>query len=120
MTRRSISALFAISIGLAVATRVSAQLPPSEYATRRAALLGRLPDGVVLALGAHEPAQDYLSFYQTASFNYLTGLLEPGAALIMTKTRGTTSATLFVEPREPAREIWVGARLGVEGATVRT
>jgi Xaa-Pro aminopeptidase len=120
MTRRSISALFAICIGLAVATGASAQLPSSEYATRRTALLGRLPDAVLLALGAHEPAQDYLSFYQTPSFNYLTGFMEPGAALIMTKSRRSTSATLFVEPREPAREIWVGMRLGVEGATQRT
>jgi len=120
MSRLSSSLVVAGIASFALATSAASQFSASEYAQRRGALLGKLPDAVVLALGAHEPAQDYLSFYQTPSFNYLTGLLEPGAALIMTKSRGITSATLFVEPREPSREIWVGARLGVEGATQRT
>ena len=44
-----------------------------------------MPDGVIVALGAHEPAQDYLSFYQAPSFYYLTGFKEPDAALVMVK-----------------------------------
>jgi Xaa-Pro aminopeptidase len=97
-----------------------AQFPATEYAQRRAALLAQIPDGVIIALGGHEPPQDYLSFYQTPSFNYLTGFIEPDAVLVMTKTvRGNTS-TLFVEPRVPARELWVGARVGVDGAQQRT
>jgi Xaa-Pro aminopeptidase len=97
-----------------------AQFAASEYAQRRAALLAPIPDGVVLALGAHEPAQDYLSFYQSPSFNYLTGFLEPDAALVIVKSGGSVTSTLFVEPRIPAREVWVGARLGVDGAQRRT
>ena len=97
-----------------------AQFSASEYAQRRAALFAQIPDGIVVALGAHEPAQDYLSFYQSPSFNYLTGFLEPDAVLVMTKSGTATTSTLFVEPRIPAREVWVGARLGVEAARQRT
>jgi Xaa-Pro aminopeptidase len=108
-------------IALSPLATVAAQFPATEYAQRRAALLARLPDAaVVVALGAHEPAQDYLSFYQSPSFNYLTGFLEPDAALVLVKSPSTTWSTLFVEPREPAREVWVGARVGVAGATQRT
>jgi Xaa-Pro aminopeptidase len=97
-----------------------AQFPASDYAQRRAALMAQIPEGIVIALGAHEPSQDYLSFYQSPSFNYLTGYLEPDAVLVITKTVRGNSSTLFVEPRVPAREVWVGARLGVEGAQKRT
>ncbi|MFL5613162.1 MAG: aminopeptidase P N-terminal domain-containing protein [Gemmatimonadaceae bacterium] len=97
-----------------------AQFPASDYAQRRAALMAQIPEGIVIALGSHEPSQDYLSFYQSPSFNYLTGYLEPDAVLVITKTVRGGSSTLFVEPRVPAREVWVGDRLGVEGAQKRT
>ena len=99
---------------------LAAQFSASEYAKRRAALLAQIPDGIVVALGAHEPSQDYLSFYQSPSFNYLTGFLEPDAVLVMTKSASATTSTLFVEPRIPAREVWVGARLGLDAARQRT
>jgi Xaa-Pro aminopeptidase len=83
-----------------------------EFASRRAALLRKVGDGVIVALGAHEPAQDYLSFYQAPSFYYLTGLREPDAALVMVKQDGQVNATLFVQPRLPAREVWTGSRMG--------
>ena len=92
-----------------------------EYAGRRTDLAARLPDGVFLALGGHEPAQDYLSFYQTPSFYYLTGFKEPDAALLMIKQGGVVrSATMFVRPRQPSREVWTGARVGVEGVATLT
>ena len=97
-----------------------AQVSPAEYQHRRAALLARLPDGVVLALGGHEPVEDYLSFYQTPDFNYLTGVLEPDAVLVMVKRGGAVASTIFVQPRDPAREVWTGARLGVDGVRQRT
>jgi Xaa-Pro aminopeptidase len=97
-----------------------AQFPVSEFQQRRAALVAKLPEGVVVALGAREPAQDYLSFYQSPSFNYLTGFLEPDAALVMVKTKDSVSSTLFVQPRAPSREVWTGSRIGVEGARQRT
>ena len=86
-----------------------------EFASRREALLKKVGDGVIVAFGAHEPAQDYLSFFQAPSFYYLTGLREPDAALVMVKKDGQVNATMFVQPRLPAREVWTGSRLGTAG-----
>src|SRR3954463_2155322 len=108
-----------VALTTAPSGRARAQFAPADYAQRRAALLAKIPDGIVVALGAHEPVQDYLSFYQSPSFNYLTGFLEPDAVLVMTKSGSATTSTLFVEPRIPAREVWVGARLGVDAARRR-
>jgi Xaa-Pro aminopeptidase len=104
-------------LGLAAAaTALGAQVPQAEYAQRRAALAAKIQDGVLLAIGAQEPAQDYLSFYQNEQFTYLTGYNEPNAALVMVKRGGQTSATLFVEERDPAAEVWTGKRFGPAGA----
>jgi Xaa-Pro aminopeptidase len=87
-----------------------------EFAARRAAIVGPMPDGVLVALGAHEPPQDYISFVQSPSFYYLTGFKEPDAALVVVKQGGqVVSSTMFVQPRLPSREVWTGARTGVEG-----
>jgi Xaa-Pro aminopeptidase len=105
-------------LGLATAaTALGAQVPQAEYAQRRAALATKIQDGVLLAIGSQEPAQDYLSFYQNEPFTYLTGYNEPNAALVMVKRGGQTSATLFVEARDPGAEVWTGKRFGPEGAT---
>jgi Xaa-Pro aminopeptidase len=109
------------SLALAGAAGVAhAQISQAEYAQRRAALAARIQDGVLLALGAREPVQDYLSFFQNESFTYLTGCGEPNAALVMVKRGGQTSATLFVEARDPAAEVWTGKRFGPEGAKQAT
>lgn len=91
-----------------------------EFASRRAALLKDVPDGVLVALGAHEPPQDYIAFYQAPSFYYLTGFKEPDAALVMVKKSGRISATMFVEPNQPNREVWTGVRLGTRGIETLT
>jgi Xaa-Pro aminopeptidase len=94
---------------------------PLEFTGRRADLAGVLPDGVVVALGGHDPSQDYLSFEQAPSFYYLTGFKEPDAALLMfVKGGALQSATLFVNPRQPSREVWTGTRVGVEGVSALT
>jgi Xaa-Pro aminopeptidase len=92
-----------------------------EFAARRATVLANMADGALVALGAHEPAQDYLSFVQSPSFYYLTGFKEPDAALIVVKQGGrVTSSTMFVQPRLPSREVWTGSRLGTEGVAKLT
>jgi Xaa-Pro aminopeptidase len=114
--RPVLAALLAALLAVAPAAAAAAQLPPSEYAARRATVAGSMGDGVLLALGAPEPAQDYLSFYQDPALDYLAGIEEPGAALVMVKRGGAAQAILFVEPRDPAREVWSGSRLGAEAA----
>ena len=99
---------FALSL---VAVRSAAQpaaLPPpiaaSEYAARRDTLLARLGDGAaVLAFGERAPI-GFPAFYQVPTFRYLTGFLEPDAALLLTRQRGATVAILFREPRS-ARDV---------------
>jgi Xaa-Pro aminopeptidase len=97
-------------------------LPPAqpiaagEYASRRRALMAQLTDGVLLVTGSPEPAADYMPYEQAPDFRYLTGIMEPSAALLMEKRGATVTERLFVLPRDPAREIWEGARLGADGA----
>lgn len=91
-----------------------------EYRARRQALAQRLGDGITLVLGAREPEEDYLSFWQTPDFFYLTGWREPDAALVMVKRGDSLATTLFVMPRDPAQEVWTGARAGAEAAAKLT
>lgn len=97
-----------------------AQISKEEYEQRRAALLARIPDSAaVVVIGAGEPEQDYLEFYQNPRMLYLTGVREPGAGLILVKKGGVTGM-LFVQPRNPAAEVWTGLRMGPEGASRAT
>ncbi|HEU0013201.1 MAG TPA: aminopeptidase P family protein [Longimicrobium sp.] len=102
------------------ATQAPAPISAQEFAGRRRALLDALGDGVFLALGAMEPEMDYMPFAQNSPFRYLTGIVEPGAALVMVKRGGQVRETLFVLPRNPSREVWEGARLGNERAAQLT
>jgi len=55
-------------------------------------------------------------FRQSSDFYYLTGLEEPEAALALSGGP-SPEFVLFLRPRDPERERWDGARLGLEGAT---
>ncbi|MEO8575208.1 MAG: aminopeptidase P family protein [Gemmatimonadales bacterium] len=100
---------------MSIATAAGAQIPNSEYVARRNALAQRLQNGIVVALGSPEPEEDFIAFNQNSQFRYLTGFLEPEAALVMVVRNGTVSGTpmLFVQSSDPAREVWTGHRLGV-------
>ena len=101
------------------ATVLRAQIPQSEYQARRAALSKSLPgDGVLLVLGAPEPKENFQNFWQAENFRYLTGFQEPDATLVIVRRDGVERSLLFVEPKNPAQEVWTGERLGVNG--VRT
>src|SRR5437870_4013607 len=107
-------------LALFLPLKLQAQFTPREYADRREALLARLPDAVAVIFGAREPAQDYVEFFQNPGMQYLTGIQEPDAALVMVKTAGRTTSTMFVLPRDPAAETWTGKRLGRDGASRTT
>jgi Xaa-Pro aminopeptidase len=91
----------------------------AEFAARRDSLVRALPDGVILALGAPEPSPDYIPFRQHPYLFYFTGFTEPGAALVIVKQGNERRDLLFVQGRDPAREVWTGARLGVAGVRPR-
>jgi Xaa-Pro aminopeptidase len=99
-----------------IAATAVAQVTQAEYAARRTALSKVLPgDGVVVVMGAAEPKHDYDVFTQDRTFRYLTGFLEPGAALVIVHKGGLDRTMLFVQPKDPAQEVWTGARLGAAG-----
>ncbi len=122
MTRLSIRLLVAAAALVTVTGAAGAQtIGSDEYASRRAALVARLPDNAALvALGAPEPTEDFLSFFQSSPFMYLTGFREPEAALVVTKKGGRVASTLFVAPRSAQAEVWTGARVGVDGVRAAT
>ena len=92
-----------------------AQVSQAEYRQRRDSVLGRTGDAIVLALGSPEPEHDYQSFFQNSSFAWLTGLREPETALVLVRRGAERKAFFFVPPRDPATEVWSGARIGAEG-----
>ncbi|MDA1081891.1 MAG: aminopeptidase P family protein [Gemmatimonadetes bacterium] len=116
IVRATLPAVFLLS----TAAALQAQVMEPEYASRRAALTSRLGDGVYLVLGASEPEANYENFWQAQNFRYLTGFLEPGAALVMVRKGGRDRAMLFVAPKDPAQEVWTGERLGVEGVRTKS
>lgn len=117
-TRMSVklSRLLAFAAAVAVAAPLSAQITQAEYAARRAALAKSLPgDGVLLVIGAPEPKENFQNFWQAENFRYLTGFLEPEAALVIVRRNGVETGMLFVQPKNPGQEVWTGERLGVDG-----
>ncbi len=89
-----------------------------NFAERRARVLERIgPHAILLVPSSptHVRNNDVEHEYRPDSdLYYLTGFREPNAAL--TLAQGDAPMTLFVRPRDLAREIWDGARVGVDGA----
>jgi Xaa-Pro aminopeptidase len=96
------------------------QISRQEYAARRDSLISNVEDGAIVVFGGREPQKDYISFYQDPHFLYLTGVREPNAALVIVKRGGRATGTIFVQPNDPAAEVWTGARMGLDTARVRT
>ena len=91
------------------------------FRSHRSAFLEHMADGdLALFLGARLAVRNHdvdYPFRQESGFWWLTGCPEPEAALILAKgIEGVAEETLFVLPRDPAKETWTGRRLGPEGA----
>lgn len=110
-----------LTISLVVfASTAESQISKQEYADRRTAVAERMSTSFLVLPGGEEPAFDYMDFGQDPNFFYLTGIDEAGAALVIVKDGSKVTSTLFVQPRDPAREVWSGYRLGAAGARERT
>ncbi|MEN9685291.1 MAG: Xaa-Pro aminopeptidase [Bacteroidota bacterium] len=99
-------------------------LSPAFHAGRRAAFKEMMPKNSVAVFFASQVRQrnnDVDYFYaQSKNFYYLTGLEEPNSVLLLFKEPVTLldktgTEFLFVQPRNPLREMWTGKILGVEG-----
>ena len=91
-----------------------------EYQRRREQLMAIIgPQSVAVVFGADEVlrnADTHFPFRQNSDFFYLTGFTEPNAILVLTPGREQGEVILFLNPRDPAIEQWVGRRLGPEQA----
>src|SRR3954463_9421667 len=90
----------------------------SEFKLRRERVLAAIHPGVLvifaapLAIRNNDVEHEYR---QDSDFFYLTGFDEPDSVLVL-NSQSEQPLTLFVRPRDPEREVWDGARAGVEGA----
>ncbi len=93
--------------------------PAETFSRRRSRLLRRLRAGSAAVFPAgHDSLRNgdvEHPFRQPSSFYYLTGFDEPDAVAVL-RPGHEEPFVLFVRPYDPAMAIWVGARLGVEGA----
>ena len=101
------------------------EIPLSEYQSRRVAISQRLDDGLILLFGneENEGSEAYHVFEQEKNFRYLSGYVEPGAAMLLAPQPPDHSGSVWEEvarlPREilflPSRnaeqERWTGPRL---------
>ncbi len=103
-------------------------LPSEFHQNRRDALRALLPPNSAAILFSNPLRNrsndvDY-AYHQDPDFYYLTGYMEPDAMVVIYKEEQTigalvTNEILFVQERNPDREIWTGQRLGAEGASSR-
>src|SRR3989449_1719647 len=99
-------------------------LPSEEralLAARRARIMEKMGGGVMLLAAAPErprTADILYPYRQDSDFAYVTGFPEPEAVCVLAPD-APERFVLFVRPRDPEREQWVGARTGVEGAVER-
>jgi len=87
----------------------------AERRQRAFAALGRaalLVPSTPVAIRNNDVEHDYR---QDSDLYYLTGFDEPDSVLLLRPERDK-KYSLFVRPRDPEREVWDGARAGVDGA----
>jgi Xaa-Pro aminopeptidase len=99
-------------------------LSPAFHAGRRAAFIEKMPANSVAFFFASQVRVrnndiDF-QYAQSKNFYYLTGLEEPNALLLLFKEPitildKTGTEFIFVQNRDPLRELWTGKILGTEG-----
>ena len=77
----------------------------SAYHQRRVKLAAELHGGSAVIFAAHEPPLEYQDYRQDEDYYYLTGLQEPGAALLLIGEGPATTTRLGPVPAHPYREI---------------
>ncbi|WP_164969582.1 aminopeptidase P family protein [Aquirufa rosea] len=99
-------------------------LSPEFHASRRAAFKEKISDkGMAVFFASQVRVRNNDITYQYAqnkNFYYLTGLDEPNAVLFLFKKPvtilgKTDTEFIFIQNRDPFKELWTGKILGVEG-----
>lgn len=94
----------------------------SIFKKRRAEFMRRMKDGAALILSAPVAVRNNdveHEYRQDSNFYYLTGFEEPESACLLLPHGKKEKYVLFVRPRNPQEEVWVGHRAGVDGAVKR-
>ncbi|HEX7614040.1 MAG TPA: aminopeptidase P N-terminal domain-containing protein, partial [Thermoanaerobaculia bacterium] len=90
---------------------------PSVFARRRSRFFDAMKEGVAVLFAAPEAAFSHDVHYRyrpDPDLFYLTGFGEPEAVAVLDADLRTF--TLFVRPKDRAKETWEGRRSGTEGA----
>lgn len=91
-----------------------------EYASRRTRLANSLKSDSVGIIWSSEYAtrsnDTEYPYRQNSNFYYLTGFKEDKSCLMIVKKKKKYTTILFVEKKDPAKELWTGRRLGVKQA----
>lgn len=109
MSVSTVMTQFLTALALLVPVALAAQdIAPAEYAARRDSVAARVDSGVVVAFGAPTPT-GRTAPGQLPAFRYLTGFLEPNAALVLVLRGGRASGTLYIVARDSRRALYDGA-----------
>ena len=102
-----------------------AQIPQTEYEARRNSLAVAMGEGVLVALGAVYAVDYDFELSQLPAFDYLTGIREPDAGMVLVHEAGDVTYTLFRAQPTVREQLYDGFREAPEalarrtGATVR-
>lgn len=123
MTMRKLLSFFLLILLLILASFSIAldRQPNADYRARREALAKKAA-GVVVLFAPVEASDDLYGFRQEDNFFYLSGVSEPGAALLIAsaiEAKGDSASRpyteiLFLPPRNLTQEKWLGPKLGPE------
>ena len=118
------SKAFVVSLLVVVAIATGSALdrqPGVDYQTRRKALAEKAGGIIVLFAPLENAAGDAIyGFRQEDNFYYLSGVTEPGSALLIASAEEATDSAparpyaeiLFLPPRNLTQEKWTGPKLG--------
>ena len=81
---------------------------PSVFRERRERVMQEMDGGIAVLYARGEEDRD--GFRQDSDFYYLTGVEEAGAVLVLAPAERHERHWLFLEPRDPEAERWVGER----------
>lgn len=116
--RKSVSKLLALVLVMCACLSATERQPNSAYRARREALAAKAK-GVIVLLAPLEEGSNVYGFRQDENFYYLTGIPDPGAALLIAapvEASGNRPARpyteiLFLPPQNETQEKWTGPKL---------
>lgn len=115
-----LAALLLVAASAALAPAALAQVSDAEFAARRDSLAARMGDGALIAFGGRSPVGHDGRFFQLPAFRFLTGFLEPDAALVLVRAGGRAETVLFTDPPPVRRQLYDGFRESPASLAART